>query len=93
MIKPIKVRVPHPLGGMVIGKVVRYDKGSSQDPPFYVVDVGEYTSLKIPAYKVEAENHEQLTEQYNRIFAEVQIRLQEKCFGVETYIDQDGEVI
>jgi hypothetical protein len=93
MIKPIKVRVPHPKGGMVIGKVVRYDRGSMQDSPFYVVDVGEYASIKVPAHKVEAENHEQLTKQYNHIFAEVQTRLQEKCFGVETHIDQDGEVI
>ena len=93
MIKPIQVRVPHPKGGMVIGKVVRYDRGSMQDSPFYVVDVGEYASIKVPAHKVEAENHEQLTKQYNHIFAEVQTRLQEKCFGVETHIDQDGEVI
>ena len=93
MIKPTKVRVPHPKGGMAIGTIVRYDEGDSRRSPFYVVDIGEYASLKVPAHKVEAENHEQLTKQYNHIFAEVQTRLQEKCFGVETHIDQDGEVI
>ena len=78
--KATKVRVPHPKGGMTIGTVVRYDKGSSQDPPFYVVDIGEYASLKVPAHKVEAENHDELTKQFKHIFAEVQVRLQERCF-------------
>ena len=91
--KAMKVRVPHPKGGMAIGKVVRYDKGSSQDPPFYVVDIGEYASLKVPAHKVEAENHDELTKQFKHIFAEVQVKLQERCFGIETDIDQEGEII
>lgn len=54
--KDARVRVPHK-GKMVTGKVVRYDKG--QDPhgsPFYVVDVGEYESLKVPVQKVIPEN-------------------------------------
>ena len=81
--KPLKVRVPHPKGGMVIGTVVRYDRGSMQDPPFYVVDVGEYASLKVPAHKIEAENHDELTKQYNHTFAIIQQKLQDKCFPKE----------
>lgn len=50
--KGTKVRVPHK-GKTVDGTVVRYDKGSPQDSPFYVVDVGEYESLKVSAQKVE----------------------------------------
>jgi hypothetical protein len=46
------VKVPHK-GKMVSGKVVRYDKGSGAESSFYVVDVGEYESLKVPAHKVE----------------------------------------
>jgi hypothetical protein len=46
-----KVRVPH-RGRMVTGKVVRYDKGSLyHGVPFYVVDVGEYESIKVPLHK------------------------------------------
>ena len=94
MSKPLRVRVPHPRGGMVIGKVIRYDDGSPHYSPFYVVEVeGEQASIKVPAHKVEAENHDELTKQFQGIFAEVQQRLQERCFGVETHIDQDGEVI
>jgi hypothetical protein len=39
---------------MVQGKVVRHDKGGfgNQGWPFYVVDVGEYESLKVPVDKV-----------------------------------------
>jgi hypothetical protein len=47
-----KVRVPHN-GHMVSGKVVRHDKGDPHGSPFYVVDVGKYESLKVPAHKVE----------------------------------------
>ena len=83
MIKPIQVRVPHPKGGMVIGKVVRYDRGSIQDSPFYVVDIGEYASLKVPAHKVEAENQDEITKTFASILAEVQSRLQDKCFPKE----------
>jgi len=94
MSKPLRVRVPHPRGGMVIGKVIRYDDGSPHYSPFYVVEVeGEQASIKVPAHKVEAENHDELTKQFQGIFAEVQQRLQERCFGIETHIDQDGEVI
>lgn len=48
-----RVRVPHK-GRMVQGKVVRYDKGGfgNHGWPFYVVDVGEYESLKVPVDKV-----------------------------------------
>lgn len=50
-----KVRVPHK-GKMVDGKVVRYDLGGYQTNhgwPFYVVDVGEYESIKVPVDRVE----------------------------------------
>jgi hypothetical protein len=52
-----RVRVPHK-GRMVSGKVVRYDKGGyvpgvrTGGWPFYVVDVGEYESIKVPVDKV-----------------------------------------
>ena len=45
------VRVPHK-GKMMPGKVVRYDKGDKHGSPFYVVDVGEYESPKVPAHYV-----------------------------------------
>lgn len=51
-----QVRVPHK-GKMVPGKVVRFDKGGGAggaESSFYVVDVGEYESLKVPSHKVEA---------------------------------------
>lgn len=46
-----KVSVPHK-GQMVVGKVVRYDKGEKHGSPFYVVDHGAYESAKVPAHKV-----------------------------------------
>lgn len=45
------VKVPHK-GKMTKGKVVRYDKGSKHGTPFYVVNVGEYESLKVPVHKI-----------------------------------------
>jgi hypothetical protein len=36
---------------MVTGKIVRYDKGGPESP-FYVVDIGEYRSEKVPAHKI-----------------------------------------
>lgn len=47
------VNVPHK-GKMVTGKIVRYDKGDPHGSPFYVVDVGEYASEKIPVHKVKS---------------------------------------
>jgi hypothetical protein len=44
-----RVKIPG-FGGR--GKVVRYDKGSRQDPPSYIVDVGKYASEKVPAHRV-----------------------------------------
>lgn len=44
------VRVPHK-GKLVPGKVIRYDRGGPEDP-FYIVDVGEYESLKVMAQNV-----------------------------------------
>jgi hypothetical protein len=52
-----KVRVPHK-GKMTSGKVVRYDKGEKHGSPFYVVDVGEYESAKVPSHKVQV--HEEM---------------------------------
>ena len=50
-----KVKVPHK-GKMVKGKIVRFDKGvKGYEGPFYVVDVGEYESPKIPAHKIKEE--------------------------------------
>lgn len=49
--KGAEVEVPHK-GKMVKGKIVRSDKGDMQSDPFYVVDVGEYASIKVPHHKV-----------------------------------------
>ena len=48
------IKVPHN-GKMVSGKVVRHDKGDypGYSTPFYVVDVGEYESIKVPDREVE----------------------------------------
>ena len=75
--KPLKVRVPHPKGGMIIGTVVRY--AENDNPPAYIVDIGEYKSLRVPAHKVEAENHDEITKTFEAIMAEVQARLANKC--------------
>ena len=54
--KGAKVQVAHPAKGkgMVTGKVVRYD---DQGPgsPFYIVDIGEPRSEKVPAHKIKEE--------------------------------------
>jgi len=49
-----QVRIPLK-GKMVKGTIVRYDAGNKSvgESPFYVVDVGEYRSEKVPAHKVE----------------------------------------
>lgn len=49
-----KVKVPHK-GKMVSGKIIRHDSGDKHGSPFYVVDVGEYESSKVPAHKVHQE--------------------------------------
>ena len=57
ILKPgTKVKVAHPAKGkgMVTGKIVRYDKGGPHSP-FYVVDIGEYQSEKVPAHKIKEE--------------------------------------
>ena len=46
-----KVKVPHK-GKLVTGKIVRYDKGDKHGWPYYVIDVGEYESIKVPVDKV-----------------------------------------
>ena len=51
-----KVIVPHK-GKMVLGKVVRYDKGGKYGSPFYVVDVGEYESLIVPTHHIMRQAH------------------------------------
>ncbi len=48
-----KIKVPHK-GKMVQGKVVRFDKGGPASP-FYVVDVGELASIKVPEHKLKEE--------------------------------------
>ena len=48
-----KIMVPHK-GMMAQGTVVRYDKGDRHGSPFYVVDVGEYESIKVPVHVVES---------------------------------------
>ncbi len=78
--KAIQVRVIHPKGGMTTGKIVRYDRGDKNQSPFYIIDIGEYKSIRVPAHKVLSENFDEFTKQYNSIFAEVQRKLQEKCF-------------
>ena len=54
--KGAKVKVAHPAKGkgMVTGKIVRYD---DQGPgsPFYIVDIGEPRSEKVPAHKIKEE--------------------------------------
>jgi hypothetical protein len=45
------VKVPH-RGKMVSGKVVRYDNGKPHFSPFYIVDVGEYASVHVPAHVI-----------------------------------------
>jgi sugar-specific transcriptional regulator TrmB len=37
---------------MTSGKVVRYDKGDPHGSPYYVVDVGEAASIKVPVHKI-----------------------------------------
>jgi len=45
---------------MVNAKVIRYDKGDPHGWPFYVVDVGEYESPKVPVDKVRVESIHEL---------------------------------
>lgn len=40
-------------GRTVEGAVVRYDNGKPYGSPFYVVDIGEYESVIVPAHEVE----------------------------------------
>lgn len=56
-----RVKVPH-RGRMVNAKVIRYDKGDPHGWPFYVVDVGEYESPKVPVDKVRVESRTSMTE-------------------------------
>lgn len=44
-----KVRVPHK-GKMVDGKIVRLDKGRPGGTPYYVVYIGEPTSIEVPVH-------------------------------------------
>lgn len=46
------VTVPYK-GKMVKGKIVRSDKGDKHGSPFYVVDVGDAESIKVPSHKIE----------------------------------------
>ena len=51
----LTVKVRHPKGGMCFGKIVRYEEALDRSP-FYVIDIGEYQSLKVPAHIVEKDN-------------------------------------
>ena len=58
ILKPgTEVKVAHPAKGkgMVTGKIVRYDKGGGGYSPFYIVDIGERQSEKVPAHKIKEE--------------------------------------
>jgi hypothetical protein len=59
--KGTRVQVPH-RGRMVKAKVIRYDKGDPHGWPFYVVDVGEYESPKVPVDKVRVESGQSIHE-------------------------------
>tara|TARA_Y100000590_G_scaffold304001_1_gene342739 strand:+ start:3583 stop:6582 length:3000 start_codon:yes stop_codon:yes gene_type:complete len=88
-----KVRVPHPAKGkgMVTGKIVRYDKGGGGYSPFYVVDIGEYKSEKIPAHKIQTEeiqgNSVTMREGYEKA---VLLSLEDE--GIDGYFD-NGKVV
>lgn len=52
ILKPgTRVKVPH-RGKMVSGKVVRYDNGYPYFSPYYMVDVGELSSVLVPAHVI-----------------------------------------
>ena len=88
-----KVKVPHPAKGkgMVTGKIVRYDKGGGGYSPFYVVDIGEYKSEKIPAHKIQTEevkgNSVTMREGYEKA---VLLSLEDE--GIDGYFD-NGKVV
>ena len=88
----LTVRVRHPKGVMCFGKVVIYEEALDRSP-FYVVDIGEYQSLKVPAHIMEKDNKLEVHQEVKNILGKMYADLQGKCFGVETHIDQDGEVI
>ena len=53
VLKPeAKVKVPHK-GKLRDGKVVRYVPQRGAASPYYVVDVGEYQSIEVPAHKID----------------------------------------
>jgi len=49
-----KIKVPHK-GKLRDGKVVRYVPQRGAASPYYVVDVGEYQSIEVPAHKIKEE--------------------------------------
>lgn len=51
-----KIKIPH-RGKPTVGTVVRYDNGKPHYSPFYVIDVGEYASVKFPAHRVSEFGH------------------------------------
>ena len=58
-----KVRVPH-RGKTVTGKIVRYSKADD----FYVVDVGEIESIKVPVHKIqESKEHKKLISRFDQV--------------------------
>ena len=53
--KGTEVKIPH-RGELTTGTVVRYDNGRPHCSPFYIVDVGEYESVKCPAHRTRKAN-------------------------------------
>jgi len=53
--KGTKVIVPH-RGKLTAGTIVRYDNGRPHYSPFYIVDVGEYESIKCLAHRIDPTN-------------------------------------
>jgi hypothetical protein len=69
ILKPgTKVKVAHPAKGkgMVTGKIVRYDKGGPHSP-FYVVDIGERQSEKVPAHKIKEEVEKTISKLFSHV--------------------------
>ena len=75
----LTVKVRHPKGGMCFGKIVRYEEALDRSP-FYVIDIGEYQSLKVPAHIVEKDNKFEVHQEVKSILGKMYADLQDKCF-------------
>lgn len=89
-----RVKVAHK-GRMVVGKVIRYDKGGTGPRdfgvPFYVVDVGEYESKIVPVQDAEPLREAMIKEAYstdtNEALKAIQTSLAKKAYEVENVAD------